>query len=382
MIRIRPAIAWPLALGTVGLAMGCVQGLFEPRRALFAYLAGFVVALTVALGALLGHDRAHGARALVRRLEALGERGRGDAPRLRAPLPADRVWGAVDTGAKGRGSRSTQRAWAAHAHAWLNVPFFLARAYVYLGVGSALAIALQRASVENDAHPREALVRRERFLSAAGLPVVAITMTAASFDWIMSLNAQWSSDMMGVYLFAGAFAGAVGATAVAAWLAWRAKLLPAAAGAAHFHALGRLLLVGVIFWAYIAFCQFVLVWIADLSRESSFYIDRGHGPWAWAAGALFLAHFALPFLLLLSREQKRIPSRLALAGGGLLLAHALDIYWLVLPPLHAGMQWLDLAFLIGVAGACVAFGVWRFLSAAAYPLRDPALAESLRYEAP
>jgi MFS family permease len=245
-----------------------------------------------------------------------------------------------------------------------------------------LAILLHKAAVANDAHPSEANVRRERLLSAAGMPAMAITLTLASFDWIMSLNARWASDMMGVYLFAGALGAAVGATSVVAWLASRAKIIPEAVGPAHFHALGRLLLMTVLFWSYIAFCQFLLVWITDMDRESSFYVDRAGGSWRWAIVALFAFHFALPFLLLLSRALKRDPFRLALVGGGLVLAHALDVYWLVLPPLHAGMQGLDLAFLVGVGGIAASFGVWRYFAAAPIPIHDPALAESLRYESP
>ena len=211
---------------------------------------------------------------------------------------------------------------------------------------------------------------------------MALTLTFAGFDWIMSLNTRWSSDILGVYVFAGAFAGAIGATAVVACLAFRAGILPSEVRADHFHALGRVLLVAVIFWAYIAFCQFLLVWIADLGRESSFYADRGYGSWSWASAALFFLHFAVPFLLLLSRPLKRSPLSLAVVGAWLVCAHALDVYWLVLPPLHAGMRWLDLASLVGVTGVCAAFGAWRFSAASPVPIHDPALGESLRYESP
>jgi hypothetical protein len=262
------------------------------------------------------------------------------------------------------------------------VPFFVVRSYVYLGTWSALALILRRTSLAGDTRPSEGLVRRARFVSALGLPIMAFTLTFASFDWIMSLNPRWASDMMGVYLFAGALTGAIGATSVAAWLAWRFKRLPAAVGPDHFHALGRVLFMTVIFWAYIAFCQFVLIWIADMARETTFYADRSQGAWGWAAAALVVIHFVVPFLLLVSRSLKRTPGRLALVGGWLLCAHALDLYWLVLPPLHAGMNPLDLAFLVGPAGVCAAFGAWLFLGALPVPTHDPALAESLRYESP
>jgi hypothetical protein len=188
--------------------------------------------------------------------------------------------------------------------------------------------------------------------------------------------------MMGVYLFAGALGGSVGATAIATHLAFRAKRLPAAVGPSHFHALGRVLFMSVIFWAYIGFCQFLLVWITDLDRESAFYMERSRDGWQWASAALVVLHFVIPFLFLLPRSAKQASFRLALAGAALVSAHALDVYWLVLPPLHAGMRPLDPAFSIAIGSLCAAVAAFRFLGSPAVPLHDPALAESLRYESP
>ncbi len=381
----KRAVLVPLVVGIAGLGIGLVEVGIDPARALFAYAAGFAISLTIALGALVFVMIAHTARArwfvVLRRLtEAVA----ATVPLfllLFAPIAVGirRIYPWAGSLAD---LAPPERAWATHAHAWLNVPFFLVRSYAYLAAWSVLAVVLRRTSIANDDRPSDVLVRRERLISASGLPVMAITLTLASFDWVMSLNTRWASDVMGIYLFAGALAGAVGTTAVVAWLAWRAKLLPERVGPAHFHALGRVLLMAVIFWGYIAFCQFLLIWIADLERESSFYVERARGGWGLASAALFLVHFAIPFLLLLSRSLKRAPSRLAWVGACLVCAHALDVYWLVVPPLHAGMRWLDLAFVVGIGALSAAFGTWRFFASAPVPIHDPALGESLRYESP
>ena len=379
------AILAPLVAGLVGLTLGAVELVIDPKHALYAYTAGFLVALTIALGALLFVMIAHTARArwfvVFRRLTGAVAATTPIFVVLFVPIALGVRW--LYPWARASGDLDAEsRAWAAHAHVWLNVPFFLARSFVYLFTWSALAILLRRDSIASDTHPSEALVGRQRFVSAAGIPVMAITLTLASFDWVMSLNARWSSDIMGVYLFAGALAGAVGATAVVAWLVWRAKILPAEVGPAHFHALGRVLLVAVIFWAYIGFAQFLLVWIADMERESSFYVDRSRGGWSYVAALLFFAHFAVPFFLLLSRSLKRAPALLAAVGAWLVCAHALDVYWLVVPALHGGMRWLDLAILVGVVGLAAAYGASRFFAARPVPIHDPELGESLRYESP
>ncbi|HEY2515279.1 MAG TPA: hypothetical protein VGI39_30640, partial [Polyangiaceae bacterium] len=346
-----------VCLAVLGIGLGLVQARLDPQRALFAYTAGFVSAVAVAVGALLFVSIAHTARArwfvVFRRLSsalaavlpiflllflpiALG---------VRTLYPWARDLSTLDP---------AERAWAVHAHAWLNVPFFVARSYVYLFLWSGLALLLRRTSLASDAEPSQALVRRERFLSAAALPVFAVTLTGAAFDWVMSLDARWASDMLGLYLFAGTFAGSMGALVVAAWLAWRAKVLPDRVGPSHFHALGRVLLVAVIFWTYIAFCQFLLVWIADIGRESGFYVRRVGGGWTPFVVMLVLYHFVIPFLLLLSRSLKRRPHLLALVGACVLCGHALDGYWLVVPALGRGTHVLDLAFTVGLGALCAA----------------------------
>lgn len=355
-------------------------------HAVFAYTASFVFAVTVAAGALLFVMIAHTARArwfvLFRRC----------AEAIAAPMPLFLVlFLPIALGVRTLypwarpiepGSDPELARMLAHQQVWMNPPLFIARAYVCLGAWTLLALALRRDSIASDEGGGEAHARRERLLSAVGLPVMAVTLTVAAFDWVMPLSPSWASDMLGVYLFAGSLAGAVAAIAVAAWLARRAGVLPDAVKADHFHALGRVMLVGVIFWGYIAFAQFLLVWIADIPREALFFGARVRRGWAAVSAILLFAHFVVPFLLLLSRSLKRRPAPLAAVGAWLLGAHALDVYWLCVPPAGDGPRGLDGAWMIGLAAACAAFGAWRFAAVRPVPVHDPELGEALRYESP
>ena len=49
---------------------------------------------------------------------------------------------------------------------------------------------------------------------------------------------------------------------------------------------------------------------------------------------------------------------------------------------NAGMNGLDIGFLVGVAGVCASFGAWRFFAAPPVPVDDSSLGESLRYASP
>src|SRR5205807_770641 len=118
-----------------------------------------------------------------------------------------------------------------------------------------------------------------------------------------------------IYLFSGAFGGACGLVAALAFgpLPCRVHV----ATGEHAHALGRLLLTFVVFWAYIAFAQYLLVWIADVPREVPWVQRRTSGAWGFAAAALATAHFALPFGALLSRRLKRRVVWIAALGAWL-----------------------------------------------------------------
>ena len=145
------------------------------------------------------------------------------------------------------------------------------------------------------------------------------------------------------------------------------------------------MLTFVIFWAYIGFCQFMLMWIADIPDEIAWYRVRANGSWAAVDVFLVVGHFALPFLALLMRWVKHDPRRLAWVGAWVLIADYVDVYWLVMPNLHgagARPSWTDLAALLAVSGLATAFALWRFGSVARVPRNDPELAESLRFEMP
>ena len=191
--------------------------------------------------------------------------------------------------------------------AWLNPPLFALRSFVYFGVWIALATALyQRSRRQDSGDPTATLALSMRRLSAPGMLLFAVTITFAAFDWIMSLDAHWYSTVLGVYLFSGT-AVAVYAAIVLIALALRAAgWLEGFVTVEHFHDLGKLLFAFVIFWAYIAFSQMMLIWYGNLPEETAWYAQRWHPPfWHGVSWLLLVGHFLLPFLFLLPRTVKR-----------------------------------------------------------------------------
>ena len=141
----------------------------------------------------------------------------------------------------------------------------------------------------------------------------------------------------------------------------------------------------MVFWTYIAFCQYFLIWYANLPEETGWYITRRSGTWNILSWALCFGHFVVPFYLLLFRSIRRDPFWLGLLAAWVLVFHYLDLYWIVMPTLYpegAQPDWLDasvLATLVLAAGAVVAHAC---RARPLIPVGDPHLSESLAFRNP
>jgi hypothetical protein len=374
------------AVGAAGLALTALGGLSDPRQALASYLVAFVYWVGLALGALILLAALHTAKArwpvvLRRFLETIPQTLPLFAL-LFVPigLGARHVFLWVDP------SKLTGEMLHAVTHKlpYLNLPFFWVRAGVYFAVWIAVAGLLRGWSVKQDAEGGHALTLRQRRLSAGALPFLALTLSFAAFDWMMSLDPRFYSTIFGVYWFAGSFMGCFALLIIAA-AATRGD--PGQFGhrlnVDHVHSLGKFLLAFTAFWAYIAFSQFMLIWIANVPEEVPWYVVRTDSPWGKVGIFLAVAHFAVPFFLLLSRDLKRNVRPLSWLAGWMLLVHWVDVHWVVMPRIHeAGpaVSWMDLTAFVGVGGAALAFLVLRMRGTATIPVRDPYLEESLRYQ--
>lgn len=374
------------AVAAVALGLTAAGAAADPRQALASYLVAFVYWLGIALGALILLGALHASQArwpvvLRRFLETIPQTLPIFAL-LFVPIALGLkhvfVW--VDpAGLTGELAQAV-----AHKRPYLNVPFFLARAVGYFVVWILVAHLLRHWSVRQDLAGGHALTLRQRRLGAGALPFLALTLSFASFDWMMSIDPRFYSTIFGVYWFAGSFLGAF-AVLIIAGAATRD--LPGHFGhhlnVDHVHSLGKFLLAFTAFWAYIAFSQFMLIWIANIPEEVPWYVVRTGSPWGRVGILLAVAHFAVPFLALLSRQLKRDVRKLAVVAAWLLLVHWVDLHWVIMPRIHeAGPapSWMDLTAFVGVGATFLACLVYRMRGVATVPVRDPYLEESLRYQ--
>jgi hypothetical protein len=272
-----------------------------------------------------------------------------------------------------------------HKQPWLNSSAFIGRGFFYLLFATVVVSLLFRWSKQQDSSGDPQLTQKQRNLGAGALPFVGLAMTFAAFDWLMSLNPTWFSTVFGVYWFGGSFVSALSVLAIATDWNRTKDGVGVFVTAEHTHNIGKLMLAFVCFWTYIAFSQLMLIWIAGLPEETPFYITRFKAGWAGVGVALIFGHFFLPFGALLSRSLKRNARLLGGVAMWILLIHFIDIYWLVVPtfsPDGVAFHWTFVTAPVGVGLLALAFGISRLRGHYAVPIRDPYLAESLRYRQP
>lgn len=366
-----------LISAAIGILSLLLTAAGERRESLFSYLFAFFFWLTFTLGALFLQTMLHTTHArtfivLRRPLEWTSVACVLFIP-LFLPLAFNLrelyLWVDPD----GLDPKLTEL--IAHKHAYLNVTFFLIRAVVYFAFWSAVALLLSRWSRAQDESKTD-VTPKQRKLSAGSLPFLAITLSFAALDWVMSLEPRFVSTLYGVYIFAGAVVAMLSVLALLASF----QVFSQSLSAAHLNQLGALLLAFVCFWAYCAWSQGMLLWVAGLPSESPWLLARSHAGWGALLVVLIVGHFALPFLALLSRAIKQNQVALALIAGLLVLLHAVDVYWLVLPALHPDtvhFHWTTITAWLGVGGLTLAFVLWRAGGQYALPVNDPYLLHSL-----
>jgi hypothetical protein len=270
-----------------------------------------------------------------------------------------------------------------HKAPYLNAAFFAVRAAGYFLVWWLIARFFVEKSIEQDGSGNPQLTVRMERASGPAILLLGLTVTFASFDWLMSLDPRWTSTIYGVYYYSGAVVGAVSLWILLAMALQASGRLTGVITVEHYHDLGKLLFASVVFWGYIAFSQYLLIWYANIPEETTWYRDRQTGPWLYVSLALVIGHLLVPFFGLLSRGAKRCKPVLAFWAVWMLVFHWIDVSWLVMPRLaQTGFPWgpIDVCLLVSL-GCMYLAGVFRLaMDRPLVPLKDPRLAESLAFE--
>ena len=197
-------------------------------------------------------------------------------------------------------------------------------------------------------------------------------------DWVLSLEPGWYSTGFPIVFMAGQTLSA---------LAWgiAATVFLGVPGPAEterrttWRDLGNLLLAALMFWAYLAYAQFLIVWSGNLPEQAGWYLHRNAGGWHYLLLALAVLHLLLPVLLLLSPLTKRRTGFFGALAVGVGVCQAVYLYWLVLPsfrPAGIGFHWLDAVLPLTLDA------LWLYLYFGGPPLGGPPLTPDRKEDAP
>ncbi|MGZ3805151.1 MAG: molybdopterin oxidoreductase, partial [Pseudobdellovibrionaceae bacterium] len=259
---------------------------------------------------------------------------------------------------------------------FLNTTFLIIRLLVF-GLGMlAFRQVIVGNSLKQDKTGDEQLSHKNVGYSIGFVLFFAITFSLFSVDMLMSLLPTWYSTIFGIYCFSGLFQALFAVLIPIVIFMRRAGFVKGYVTEEHLHDLAKFMKGFTVFWAYIAFSQFMLIWYANIPEETEYYIMRAQNGWMAISFALLIFRFIVPFLALLPKGLKRNENHLLVVSGLILVMQYVDIYWMVYPNFFDGkltFGFMEIGMFLGFAGLFLMV-LFRFLSKNnLVALKDPRL---------
>ncbi|HCR28522.1 MAG TPA: hypothetical protein DIV79_00710 [Opitutae bacterium] len=392
-----------LTIGILGLAISLIGFLVDTQIAAWSYLIGLIFVTSIAIGMLflvmIHHIFDAYWSVIVRRqaehyLSALPYLGILFIPLFALTYLKDQglIWLWMDQSASlhGHGTVASdilyqKKTW------WLSESFFWFRAVFCFAVWIYFARTFRRNSFSQDSDGSLNHTYSSRNHAAAGLILVALTWTAAAFDWIMSLEYHWFSTMFGVWMFASAMRAALAVMILTCAFLVAKGPLKGIFNTKHLHDVSTLAFAFTVFWAYITFSQYFLIWNANIPEETFWFNDREQGIWWPISMILIFGYFLFPFLYMLQFPLKTNYQSMTFMAIWLLSMNLLDVFFNILPslkdshgePFQMFSSPLNVLWYIGGvlgAGGILLWAYWSsYGNTKIIPIRDPRIEECLNH---
>ena len=264
--------------------------------------------------------------------------------------------------------------------AYLNVPFFLARAAFYiLGWNFYRYISRKFSLAQDEANDISNYKKNFRW-SAGFLVFFIVTESMMSWDWIMSIDPHWFSTLFGWYVFASMFVTGITVIALITIYLKSKGYLPEVNNS-HIHDLGKFMFGVSIFWTYLWFSQFMLIWYSNIPEEVTYYLTRIED-YNLPFFGMVVMNFVFPLLVLMNSDYKRMNYIIVGVGIVIVLGHYIDIFNMIMPS-AVGDQWFIGISEIGSFLFFLGLFLWVVFSALTKaPLvakGDPYMGESEKY---
>jgi hypothetical protein len=351
-----------LIVGVILSVIAVVGAFAQPAVFFRGYLLAFMAWLGVALGSMavlmLRHMTGGGWGMVIRRIMGAAMRTLPFMAVLFVPilfgLPKLYVWARpLDSIADKHLREHLQEI----TRSYLSVNGFILRAVIYFAIWNALSFFLTKWSREQDQPPTRDHSARFRALAGPGLILYGFTISFAAIDWVMSLDPSWISTIYGLLVLAGQVLSAICFAVVVERILVRYRPMSEMLKPDYVHDHGKLMLTFVMVWAYFEFSQWLIIWAGNLPEEITWYMRRLNGGWGFIGLFLVVFHFAVPFVLLLSRPFKRDVTRLVWLAIWLIVMRYLDIFWNIEPNFSStlAVTWADVVVPVAMGGLWLAY---------------------------
>jgi hypothetical protein len=255
---------------------------------------------------------------------------------------------------------------------YLNVYGFAYRAAIYFAIWGLLVFLLTKWSTEQDTPPVRDNSARFKAVSGPGLIILAFTVSFAAIDWVMSLDPSWISTIYGLLFVAGELLAGLCFAVVVERILFKYKPMSLLLRPAFVHDHGKFMLTFVMVWAYFSFSQWIIIWAGNLPEEITWYVRRLNGGWGFVGVFLVIFHFAVPFVILLSRSFKRDVTKLVYLAAWMLFMRYVDLFWIIEPNFSTtfSVTWADLVIPFAMGGLWIAYFCYNLSSLPLLPAYD------------
>lgn len=140
------------------------------------------------------------------------------------------------------------------------------------------------------------------------IPVMFSVHTIVSWDFAVGQVAGWHSTIFGPYFIIGAILSGVAAVVTILFVLRNTmKHFDYFIRLEHFDALGKLLLVFSMAWAYFFFNEYLLSWYGGDAAVKQVITLHASGPAAWVWYTMLICNVAIPWLTLWNKTIRRTP---------------------------------------------------------------------------
>lgn len=266
---------------------------------------------------------------------------------------------------------------------YLSSGTFMSRAIIYLALWIIFVYLILTNSLKQDLDGKLEHTKRNVVISSIFIVVFAVTFSLATFDWLMSLTADWYSTIFAVYQFAGLFMSGLAVIIILIILVDRSGMIDGIRPD-HYETVAKLMFAFSIFWAYIWISQYLLIWYTNFPEETNYYLKQTSSDyWRHLFIANLFLNWILPFLLLLGKKAKSNKVILILACTIILIGRYIDLYLIVNSSILVKpvFGFPELVQIIGFLSLFTAVVLRRISRINMVPVKDPYLIESIHLKA-